>query len=189
MVCVVNKTGDYQRFNVPYTNYCSIFSCFELRDISPDNFSFINVLLAEKAAFCGQWVIERVVLHTPQQNEELSFRRCLWLWHLLRRKLDGSVSRRWKKWTFRHYTRWQYCRPVVFSLRNLENHCLGVLGSVSRKSPKNSFGSETRFRVFWKKKRDLFTCFNVRKIKRIAKFHGFEPRRCEDIRAELWHLK
>ena len=29
-------------------------------------------------------------------------------------------------------------------------------------------------------KADLLTCFNVKKAKRIAKFDGFEPQRCED---------
>ena len=31
--------------------------------------------------------------------------------------------------------------------------------------------------------------FYLRKTKRIAKFDGFEPRRWEDIRTGLWHLK
>ena len=59
-----------------------------------------------------------------------------------------------------------------------------MLRTVSRKS-RELFGPEKpvlKFESAWFEKLIFLHYFNVRKTKRIAKFGGLEPRRCEDIK-------
>ena len=58
------------------------------------------------------------------------------------------------------------------------------LGPVFRK-PRELFGPEkplAKLQSACFKKLIFYNVFNVRKIQRIAKFDGLEPRRCEDIK-------
>ena len=60
----------------------------------------------------------------------------------------------------------------------------GALGPVSRKS-RELFGPEklvVKLQSACFEKLIFLHVFNTRKIKRIAKFEGLEPRRCEDIK-------
>ena len=60
----------------------------------------------------------------------------------------------------------------------------GALGLVSRKS-RELFGPEklvVKLQYACFEKLIFLHVFNTRKIKRIAKFEGLEPRRCEDIK-------
>ena len=61
---------------------------------------------------------------------------------------------------------------------------IGDLGPVSRKS-RGLFGPEklvVKLQSAYFEKLIFLHVFNIRKIKRIAKFEGLEPRRCEDIK-------
>ena len=61
------------------------------------------------------------------------------------------------------------------------------LGPVSRKS-RELFGPEklvAKLQSACFEKLIFLHVFNIRKTKRIAKFEGLEPRRCEDIKASV----
>ena len=76
-------------------------------------------------------------------------------------------------------------KPVVDgTVQSSQNLNHSVQGPVSRKS-RELFGPEklvVKLQSACFEKMIFLHVFNIRKIKRIAKFEGLEPRRCEDIK-------
>lgn len=80
-----------------------------------------------------------------------------------------------------HVRRTAYNQNVTLRLPRSVCHVAFVgLGSVSRKS-RELFGSGKPVVKLCLEKLTFEHIFNVRRTKRIATVHGFDPRRCEDI--------